>query len=78
MCLAVPMRIEEINGTRAKCDSGGNLIEVELSFAPEAKVGDYVIVHAGFAIKVMDAEEANETIALINDVLEKQDTAGNI
>jgi len=71
MCLAVPMRIEEINGNIARCGLGGNALDVNISFVEGVKVGDYVIVHAGFAMKALDEEEALETISLINGVLEK-------
>lgn len=67
MCLAIPGRIEEIRGESllertGKIDFGGARKEVCLAYVPEANVGDYVIVHAGFAISVLDEEEARLTL----------------
>ncbi len=67
MCLAVPGRIEQIDGEDplsrvGKVDFGGVRKEVFMAYVPEARVGDYVIVHAGFAISVLDEEEARLTL----------------
>lgn len=70
MCLAVPMRVEEINGFRAKVDSAGVSVEVDISMTPEVKVGEYVIVHAGFAIETLKPEEAEETLRLFREIAE--------
>ena len=70
MCLAVPMRVEEINGSLAKVDSAGVKVEVDISMTPEVKVGEYVIVHAGFAIEVLKPEEAEETLRLFREIAE--------
>ena len=65
MCLAIPGKIESIAGSdtdvlhmKGKVNFGGILKEVSLAYVPEAKVGDYVIVHVGFALSVVDQEEA--------------------
>ena len=65
MCLAIPGKIESIIGTdgdvlnkKGKVNFGGILKEVSLAYVPQAKVGDYVIVHVGFALSVVDQEEA--------------------
>ncbi len=67
MCLAVPGKILEIyqadEMTMAKVDFGGVTRQVCLVALPEAKVGDYTIVHAGFALSLLDEEEAQETLA---------------
>jgi hydrogenase expression/formation protein HypC len=65
MCLAVPgkiIQIENADGpmTDGKVDFAGIIKDVCLAYVPEAKVGDYVIVHAGFAIKTINQDEANE------------------
>jgi len=67
MCLAVPGRIVEISGQDpltliARVDYGGVVKEVSLAYVPEAAVGDYVIVHAGFALTLLDEEEARQTL----------------
>ena len=68
MCLAVPGKILSISGedtTRTGVVSfGGAAKEASLAFVPEARVGDYVLVHAGFAISVLDEQEAQETLSL--------------
>jgi hydrogenase expression/formation protein HypC len=69
MCLAVPgkiLQVEEVNGGRtARIQFGGIVKEAYLNFVPEAQVGDYVMVHVGFAISKVDAEEAERTYGLL-------------
>jgi hydrogenase expression/formation protein HypC len=62
MCLAIPGRIIEITGKTAVVDFGGVKREVRLDLLPEVKVGDYVIVHTGFAIERLDEERALEIL----------------
>jgi len=69
MCLAVPARIMKIEGTMAEAELGGITRPVSLMFTPEAKVGDYVVMHAGYAISVMDQQEAEATYRLLDEVL---------
>ena len=69
MCLAIPAKIMSLAGERAQVDFGqGVLREVNISLV-EAKLGDYVLVHAGYAIQVLEEKEALETLSLWNDVL---------
>jgi len=72
MCLGVPGKIIEIfnSGTLRMCkvDFGGVLREVCIETIPEAKIGDYTIVHAGFALNLLSEEEANITIGLLNEL----------
>jgi len=73
MCLAVPGQILSIAGddpiTRAgRVSFGGVVKEVSLAYVPEAAVGDYVIVHAGFALNVIDEEEAQKTLDLLRQI----------
>lgn len=70
MCLAVPLRIKSIKGTLAEVEMGGVLLKVSLILTPEAQEGDYVIVHTGFAISVLNEEEAQETLALFAELEE--------
>ena len=67
MCLAIPGKVIEIYGDRAKVDYGGIVREANISLV-DVKVGDYVIVHAGFAIQTLDEEAAMETLALWNEM----------
>lgn len=70
MCLAVPLRIVRIEGTMAEVELGGVLRQVSLVLTPEAQVGDYVLVHTGFAISRLDEQEAQETLALLAELEE--------
>lgn len=68
MCLAVPGKIVSITGDdplmrSGKLNFGGVLKRVSLAYVPEAKVGDYAIVHVGFAISLIDEDEAEQTLA---------------
>jgi hydrogenase expression/formation protein HypC len=70
MCLAIPAKIMNIDGTKANVDFGqGVLREVNISLV-EAKVGEYVLVHAGYAITIIEEKEAKETLSLWNNILE--------
>ncbi len=69
MCLAIPGRVVEKRGELARVDFGdGTLREVDVSLV-EVEVGQYVIVHAGFAIQVLDEEEARESLRLWQELL---------
>jgi hydrogenase expression/formation protein HypC len=72
MCLGVPGRIIEIyeqSGLQmGKIDFGGVVREVCLAYVPEAKIGDYSIVHVGFALNLIDEAEALETLALLKEI----------
>ena len=69
MCLAIPAHITEIgNDSLATVDILGVTRQIALDLTPQAKVGDYVLVHAGFAIEIVDEEYARETIELIRQL----------
>ncbi len=69
MCLAIPAKIMSLQGEKAQVDFGqGVLRDVNVSLV-EAKQGDYVLVHAGYAIQVLEEKEALETLSLWSDVL---------
>jgi hydrogenase expression/formation protein HypC len=69
MCLAIPARVIRLDGSKAQVDFGeGVLREVNVTLV-EAKVGDYVLVHAGYAIQTVDEKDALETIALWKEIL---------
>jgi hydrogenase expression/formation protein HypC len=72
MCLAIPARVISVDGDKAQVDFGeGVLREVNVTLV-NAKVGDYVLVHAGYAIQLMDEKDALETLSLWNEILESQ------
>lgn len=71
MCLAIPAKVVEVRGETAKVDFGaGTVREVNVSLV-DARIGEYVIVHAGYAIEVLDRKAAEETLALWNEILNK-------
>jgi hydrogenase expression/formation protein HypC len=65
MCLGIPMKIKKIKGAFAKVEIGRLTRTINIQMLPKAKVGDYVIVHAGFAIEKLDPHKARETLRLI-------------
>ncbi|AFM26746.1 HypC/HybG/HupF family hydrogenase formation chaperone [Desulfomonile tiedjei] len=69
MCLAVPMKLVELTGEGiGKVDSGGVKIDVSLAMLPHAQIGDYLIVHAGFGIEVLDEQEAAIRLDLFREL----------
>lgn len=74
MCLAIPARIESIAGLEGEVEVGGVGRTVSLWLTPEAKVGDYVYVHAGYSISVVDEEEALESLRLLRELAETYST----
>jgi hydrogenase expression/formation protein HypC len=77
MCLAVPGQVVEIGEeTRAKVDFGGVRKEVSLAFTPEAGLGDYVLVHVGFALSVIDEREARRIFEMLREMEELGEVSG--
>ena len=70
MCVAIPLLVKSIENLQADVEMGGVSRVVSLVLTPEAKVGDYVIVHAGYAIGILDEEEALETLDLFRQMTE--------
>jgi hydrogenase expression/formation protein HypC len=68
MCLAIPARIVELDADRAVVDAMGNRFHARTTLLSEAKLGDLVLVHAGFAISLVDEEEAKKTWQLIAEI----------
>jgi hydrogenase expression/formation protein HypC len=68
MCLAVPMKIISKNDSTAVAEIGGVQRQISLMLLPEANTGDYVIVHAGFAIQILDETEAKKTLELLQQI----------
>ena len=69
MCIAIPGRVTEINGDTATVDYNGNKVNVNIGLV-EPEVGQYVLVHAGCAIEVMEKDKAQELIDLFSDIEE--------
>lgn len=70
MCLAVPGKIVEIQDMLATVDISGVTRKVSLMLLPEAKVGEFVLIHAGFAIQTIDEEEVRKTLELFKELEE--------
>jgi len=70
MCLAVPAEVIKIEGQLATIDVGGNSRLVNIVLTPGVKVGDFVLIHAGYALERIDAAEARETLKLLEEACE--------
>jgi hydrogenase expression/formation protein HypC len=68
MCLAIPARIVKIDSTDAEVEIGGISRKASLMLTPEAVIGDYVLLHAGYAINIIDQKEAEETLAIFAEM----------
>lgn len=78
MCLAIPARIIELQGDKAIVDAMGNHFKAKTTLLPDAKLGDLVLVHAGFAISQVDEEEAKKTWQLISEINDFMDSPNKI
>jgi hydrogenase expression/formation protein HypC len=80
MCLGVPGKILEIYEVESlkmgKVDFGGVTREACLEYVPEAQVGDYAVVHVGFAISLVSEEEAQATLEMLREIIELADELG--
>jgi hydrogenase expression/formation protein HypC len=81
MCLAVPGKIVSVEGDdpilrAGKVNFGGVIKQVNLSYVPEAKVNDYVIVHVGFALSIVDEEEAEQVFKYLKTIGELSEIEG--
>ena len=70
MCLAVPVRVLQIDGQKALVELGGLARQASIMLVPDIRVGDYVLLHAGFAIQKLDEREAEETLSLFAEIAE--------
>ena len=80
MCLAIPVEIESIKDQVAHCRVGEGETYLDASLmlmSEEVEVGDYLIVHAGFALRKLDPKEAEETLKILRDMIELTDVAGS-
>lgn len=68
MCLAVPMKVIKVDGSNAVVELGGVKKGINMGLLDNVKVGEYVIVHAGFAIQKVDEKEAKETLELLKEM----------
>lgn len=70
MCLAIPALVKSITDKEAEVEIGGITRQASLWLTPEAKVGDYVLLHTGYAINIINEEEAKETLKLLEEIAE--------
>lgn len=68
MCLSIPARIVSVNGNMAEVSAGGTIFKAGLHMIENAKAGDYILLHAGFAIQKISEEEAEETLKLLKEM----------
>ena len=68
MCLSIPAKILSINGSMAEVSAGGSIFKAGLQMIEDAKPGDYILLHAGFAIQKLSEEEAAETLRIIEEM----------
>jgi hydrogenase expression/formation protein HypC len=73
MCLAVPVRVVSIEGNEAEVEIGGVRRRVSIILTPEANVGDYVLLHTGYAINVINEAEAQETLKILEEMASLND-----
>jgi len=73
MCLAIPALIKSIEDKEAEIEIGGITRRISLWLTPEAKVGDYALVHTGYAINILDQEEGEETLRLLREIAEAEE-----
>ena len=74
MCIGIPAKVIEISGETGKVDYQGVIRETSFIMLPEVKLGDFVILHAGFAIKRLSAEDAAQTLELIEEMIRVENT----
>ncbi|MFC2007393.1 HypC/HybG/HupF family hydrogenase formation chaperone [Chloroflexota bacterium] len=73
MCLAIPALVKSINGKTAEVEVGGVSRKVSIWLTPEVKVGDYVLLHTGYAINIIDEAEAEETLRLLQELVDRNE-----
>jgi hydrogenase expression/formation protein HypC len=73
MCLAIPALITSIEDKEADVEIGGITRRISLWLTPEARVGDYVLVHTGYAINVLDQQQAEETLSLLREIAKAEE-----
>jgi hydrogenase expression/formation protein HypC len=76
MCLSIPAKIVSIEGEMAKVSIGGAIIDASLSLIEDAKIGEFVLLHTGFAIEKISEEEAAETMRYLHELAAFDDRPG--
>lgn len=68
MCLAVPVQVKSIAGNEAEVESAGVTYKTSIMLTPEVKIGDYVLLHTGYAISIVDKEDAEERLKIFQEM----------
>ena len=76
MCLAIPALVKSVEGNEAEAEIGGIGRRISILLTPEVKAGDYVLLHTGYAINVVDEEEAMETLKLFEEMASLEEVEG--
>ena len=76
MCLAIPALVKSVEGNEAEAEIGGIGRRISILLTPEVKAGDYVLLHTGYAINVVDEEEAMETLKLFEEMASLDEELG--
>ncbi|UCH42289.1 MAG: HypC/HybG/HupF family hydrogenase formation chaperone [Dehalococcoidales bacterium] len=71
MCLAIPALVKSIEGQLAEVEIGGTSRSISISLTPEVRTGDYVLLHTGYAISIIDQDEARETLELLEELADR-------
>ena len=77
MCLAIPAKVISVEGAIARADMMGNMTVADISLLEKVSVGEYIMIHAGFAIQKYDEDEAKATLDLLKELFEKSETNGD-
>ena len=77
MCLAIPMRVVELKLPEAVVDQGGVRLTVRTDLVEDLQIGEYVLIHAGFAIERLRPEEAEETLRLMEEMADAETGGGS-
>ncbi len=73
MCLAIPVLIKSIEDKEAEVEIGGITCRISLWLTPEARVGDYALIHTGYAINILNQEEGEETLRLLEEIAQAEE-----
>ncbi len=73
MCLAIPVLIKSIEDKEAEVEIGGITCRISIWLTPEARVGDYALVHTGYAINILNQEEGEETLRLLEEIAQAEE-----
>jgi hydrogenase expression/formation protein HypC len=74
MCLAIPALVKSVDGFNAEVEIGGIQRNISIQLTPEVQAGDYVLIHTGYSISIIDSEEAEETMKLLLEMADAEES----